>query len=186
MSLKRHINLTGKHATLSPSNYHWLNYDEEKLRRVFFQQQEVARGTKLHAFAQQAIELGVKLPDTQATLNAYINDAIGFHMEAEVPLVYTEDCFGTADACGFRNNTLRIHDLKTGVNPASMTQLMIYAALFFFMYSNVADPKKVKVILRIYQNDKIEEFIPDVEDILAAMEKVEFAARLIAYLREED
>lgn len=186
MSLNRRINLTGKHATLSPSNYHWLRYDEEKLRRVFFQQQEASRGTKLHALAQQLIELGVKLPDTSATLNSYVNDAIGYRMEAEVPLVYTEDCFGTADACGFRDNTLRISDLKTGINPASMDQLMIYAAIFFFQYSNVADPRNTQVILRIYQNDKIEELIPDASEVLAVMQRIAFAANLVANLREED
>lgn len=60
----------------------------------------------------------------------YVNDAIGFKMTPEQPLFYSENCFGTADAISYRNKLLRIHDLKTGLIPAHMEQLMIYAALF--------------------------------------------------------
>lgn len=188
MSLKRNTRLIGQHAFLSPSTYHWLDYDEEKLRRVYFQRQQAARGDKLHAFAQQAIELGVRQAETGTTLNMYINDAIGFRMTPEVPLYYSDDCFGTADACGFRKEreqfTLRISDLKTGLAPADMKQLKIYAGLFFFEYK--FSPNDVHVILRIYQNDAVEEMIPDPTEILMVMDRIKTQATLIAYLREED
>ena len=41
--------------------------------------------------------------------------------------VYSERFFGTADAISFRNNVLRIHDLKTGKGPVHMEQLEVYA-----------------------------------------------------------
>lgn len=188
MSLKRNTRLIGQHAFLSPSSYHWLDYDEEKLRRVYFQRQQAARGDKLHAFAQQAIELGVRQSDNGTTLSMYINDAIGFRMTPEVPLFYSEDCFGTADACGFREErgafTLRISDLKTGTSPADMKQLKIYAGLFCFEYA--FDPNKLHMILRIYQNDTVEELIADPADIMMIMSRIKTQAALIAYLREED
>jgi len=55
MSFKQNTRLAGlvgKHAFLSPSSYHWLNYDEDKLRQVYWTKQQSARGDKLHAFAQ--------------------------------------------------------------------------------------------------------------------------------------
>lgn len=184
MPLRKNTKLIGLHAFLSPSNYHWLDYPEDKLARVYFQKQQAARGDKLHAFAQQAIELGVKQADDGTTLSMYINDAIGFRMSPEVPLFYSEDCFGTADACGFRNNTLRIHDLKTGLVVADMKQLKIYAALFCFEYN--FKPTDIHIVLRIYQNDAIQELEPDPADILMVMSRVKTQAALIAQLREED
>ncbi len=184
MTFKKNSSIIGKHAFLSPSNYHWLDYDEEKLRRVFFQKQQAKRGDDLHAYAQRAIDLKVKQAENNTTLSMYINDAIGFRMEAEVPLYYSDDCFGTADSCGFRDNTLRISDLKTGVTPADMKQLMIYAGLFCFEYDY--SPSDIRAILRIYQNDAIEEFVPDSADLVMVMSRIKTQAALVVYLREED
>lgn len=186
MSLNKNSRIVGQHAFLSPSSYHWLEYDEEKLRRVFFQKQQARRGDELHAYAQRAIDLKVKQAENGTTLSTYINDAIGFRMEAEVPLFYSDDCFGTADAAGYRDNTLRISDLKTGTTPADMKQLLIYAGIFFFEYDKVAQPDTTRVILRIYQNDAIQELEPSTADILMVMSRISTQAALVAYLREED
>jgi hypothetical protein len=178
------------HAFLSPSSYHWIDDDEDKLRARYFAKQQTERGNKIHSFAQQAIELGIKLPDDGTTLSTYINDAIGFRMSPEVPLIYSEDCFGTADALGIRmekrNWILRISDLKTGVSATSMKQPLIYAGLFFFEYEELFDPNIVDVILRIYQNDAIEEYCPSAADLLLIMDRIKTQADLIARLREED
>lgn len=192
MSFKKNSRIIGQHALLSPSNYHWLDYDDDKLRRWYFQRQQAVRGDKLHAYAQQAIELGQKQPDNGTTVAMYINDAIGFRMTPEVPLVYSDDCFGTADALGFREerwqgvpiNTLRVSDLKTGITAADMKQLKIYAGLFCFEYA--MSPLEIQIILRIYQNDAIEELVCDNADILTVMERIKTQAEIIAYLREED
>lgn len=194
MSLKKNTNLIGLHAFLSPSSYHWLDYDEDKLRRVFFDRQQASRGDKLHSFAQQAIELKIKQAENGTTLSTYINDAIGYRMEAEISLLYSVDCFGTCDAIGIREErwpdgmfmTLRISDLKTGVTPASMKQLLIYAGIFFHEYANLFHPKNVRVVLRIYQNDTIVEHMPDMTEIMSVMSRIATQAALVAYLREED
>ena len=55
-----------------------LTTPEDKLDRVFFTNEAAKRGTELHALAHDLIRLGVKLPKTRATLNMYVNDAIGF------------------------------------------------------------------------------------------------------------
>jgi hypothetical protein len=113
------------------------------------------RGTALHELAQQAITLGVKLPRNKNTLNQYVNDAIGFRMKPEQVLFYSPNAFGTADSISFRNDFLRIHDLKTGKNKANIAQLHIYAAMFCIEYG--INPNSIDIVLRIYQNDEIRE-----------------------------
>jgi hypothetical protein len=107
-------------------------------------------------------------------------------MEPEIPLYFSEDCFGTCDSIGTRNGILRIHDLKTGITPASMKQLLIYAAIFFFEYCDLFKPHDMRTILRIYQNDAIVEHEPDLPELLMIMDRIKTQATLISYLREED
>jgi hypothetical protein len=183
MNFNKHSNLAGLHAFLSPSSYHWVNYDEDKLDRVFFTNEAARRGTEIHAFAHEAIRLGIKLPVSRKTLNLYVNDAIGYRMTPEQTLFYSPNCFGCADALGFRRDTLRIHDLKTGVTPAGMTQLKIYAALFCLEYR--FKPSEIKMELRMYQNDDIEVLVPDPMDIVLIMDKIVTFDKRIAELRLE-
>lgn len=170
MNFNKHFNLEGKHAFLGASKYHWINYDEEKLINAYRNFARVQRGTELHDFAKQAITLGIKLPKSKKTLNMYVNDAIGFQMTPEQPLYYSENCFGTADSISFKNNFLRIHDLKTGDTPAHMEQLMIYEALFCLEYDQ--DPNRIGSELRIYQLDEIMAETPDPKDIEFIMDKI--------------
>lgn len=170
MNFNDHSRLLGEHAFLSASKYHWLNYDETKLALTYSRFQAAQRGSELHEFAQRAIQLGIKLPKTRKTLNMYVNDAIGFKMHTEVVLFYSENCFGTADAVAFRDNTLRVHDLKNGISPTSMNQLMIYAALFCLEYG--VSPDSINIELRIYQLDDVLVYVPAYEEILAVMDKI--------------
>src|SRR4029077_2598863 len=96
MLFNQHSGLVGKHAFLSPSNYHWLNYNDEKLEARFVASMAARRGTDLHNLAHEAIRLGVKLSKTNRALSTYVNDAIGFKMNCEQPLFYSVNCFGTA------------------------------------------------------------------------------------------
>lgn len=182
MNFNRHYDLIGKHAFLGASKYHWINYDEEKLTSSYLNFLSIQRGTELHDIAKRLIELGIKLPKTKKTLNMFVNDAIGFQMTPEQPLYFSENCFGTADAISFKNNLLRIHDLKTGVGPTSMNQLYIYAALFCLEYN--ADPEKIDIVLRIYQSDEIFEDAPDPIDILAIMDKIISFDKKLTILKE--
>ena len=184
MNFNKHYNLEGKHAFLSASKYYWINYDEDKLIDAYLNQLATQRGTELHDFARRAIELGVKLPKSKKTLNMYVNDAIGFQMTPEQPLFYSENCFGTADSICFRNNFLRIHDLKTGVTPAHIEQLYIYAALFCLEYG--VDPYKIGIELRIYQFDDVNIVIPDPVDIKAIMDKIIYFDDRLSRVQEEE
>jgi hypothetical protein len=83
-----HYDLVGKHAFLGASKYHWLNYDEEKLLEAFRRSLAVERGTRLHAFAAECINLGQNLPAEQKTLNLYVNDSLKYKMRAEQVLYY--------------------------------------------------------------------------------------------------
>ena len=170
MNFNRHSNFEGLHAFLGASKYHWVNYTDEKLMAVWRNSQAVERGERLHSLAKEHILLGVKMPRTKKTLDSFINDAIGFRMSPEVVLVYSENCFGTADAIGFRDDFLRIHDLKTGEGAASMMQLRIYMALFCLEYRK--EPEKIESELRIYQHDEIFSETPNPEEIRKIMDTI--------------
>lgn len=180
----RSSNLAGQHAILSASNYHWINYDEDKMDRVFHTAVLAKRGTELHAFAHEAIRLGIKLPAARKTLNLYVNDAIGYRMTPEQLLFYTDNCYGTADTIAFRRNVLRIHDLKTGINEASVHQLEVYAALFCLEYR--FKPFDIKIELRIYQNDEVREYEADLDAIFHIMDKIITFDKRINILRMEE
>lgn len=184
MNFNRHSNLEGLHAFLGASKYHWLNYDEEKLRETYINFKAALLGTRIHAVAAELIELGIRLPNNKKTLNRYVNDAIGFKMKPECTLFYSANCFGTADAISFRNNFLRIHDLKTGVSPAKPDQLRIYAALFCLEYD--VDPTTIDIELRIYQNNDIAGERTDPEVILAIMDKIKWADEIIQEMKEQE
>lgn len=183
MNFNKHFNLEGRHAFLGASKYHWINYDQDKLISAYQSFAKTQRGTELHDFARQAIQLGIKLPKSKKTLNMYVNDAIGFQMTPEQPLYYSDNCFGTADAISFKNNFLRIHDLKTGDIPAHIEQLMIYEALFCLEYD--MDPNKFDTELRIYQSDDIVIENPDPKDIEYIMDKIVLFDQCLNKVKEE-
>lgn len=154
MNFNDHRKLEGCHSFLSPSNYHWIGYSKEKLRKVYLNQFAKERGTKLHTFARDAILYGQKLSNSKKALNRFVNDAIGYRMSPEVVLYYSPNCFGTCDAISYRDGLLRIHDLKTGETKASFVQLQIYAALFFLEYREY-DLENTEIELRIYQGSDV-------------------------------
>jgi hypothetical protein len=113
----------------------------------------------------------------------YVNDAIGFKMRPEQVLYYSPNCFGTTDAISFKKKFLRIHDLKTGVNPASLHQLEIYASLFCLEYG--IKPGDIDIELRIYQNDDILIGNPTAEDIVPIMDKIITFDKIIDRIKED-
>lgn len=171
MKFNDHSDLNGEHSFLSPSNYHWINYSREKLEAVYLNQRSKERGTILHAFASIAVEEKIKLANHKKALNMFVNDCIGFKMESEQVLYYSNNSFGTADAISFRDNMLRIFDLKTGVTKASFKQLDVYVALFCLEYG--IDPKKIDIETRIYQGNGFEVSIPEPDYILDIMNTIE-------------
>lgn len=187
MIFQKHSNLEGLHAPFSASQSHWLRYDDEKIIDTYLNKKAAAMGTRLHAWAKETIDLGkitgIRMPKSKKTLYAYINDAIGFKMETEVVLLYSERFFGTADAISFRNGVLRIHDLKTGKTPVHMEQLEVYAALFCLEYK--VKPGDIEMELRIYQNDEVLVHTPTAEDILPIMDKIVHLNKLLEKIDEE-
>ena len=170
MKFNNHRNLEGKHAIFSASQPAWLRYDDEKLITVFNNLKAKEQGTKLHAWAKETIDLGIKQPKGKKTLYQYVNDAIGFGMSTEVVLYYSDRFYGTADAICFRNNMLRIHDLKTGRGPVHLEQLMVYAALFCLEYK--MKPESIDIELRIYQNDDVLIHNPGGDEIREIMDLI--------------
>jgi hypothetical protein len=184
----KHSDYVGQHALLSASKHHWINYTEQKLDAFVISNLAARRGTELHALASELIRLNVKLPKTTKTLNAYVNDSLGFRLQPEVILFYSANCFGTADAIGFRNNTLRIFDLKTGITPTSFNQLYVYAALFCLEYD--MKPMQIDTELRIYQNDEVKvlpssDGLADPDFITHVMSRIVYFDRRINEIRAE-
>lgn len=184
MNFNRHSNLEGLHAFLGASKYHWVNYDDTKVADAYLKYMAAQKGTILHDFAAQCVKLGQKLPKAHKTLNMYVNDAIGFKMTPEQVLYFSDNCFGTADAISFRDNLLRIHDLKTGAVPAHMEQLEIYAALFCLEYC--IKPTDISIELRIYQNNGIECYAPEPEEINGIMLKIKDFDGIIEQIRKQE
>lgn len=184
MNFNNHSNLEGQHAFLGASKYHWINYDESKVAESYSKFLATQKGTILHEFAAQCIRLGQKLPKSQKTLNMYVNDAIGFKMVPEQVLFYSENCFGTADAISFRDDLLRIHDLKTGLIAAHMEQLMIYAALFCLEYK--IKPGNIEIELRLYQNNEILYHNPTAEEIVPITDKIITFDKIITKIKEQE
>ena len=168
----------GAHAFFGASNYHWTNYDEEKMEATYRNHLATLEGTEKHELAAMCIAQRRKIQGRD-TLAKYVNDAIGFKMDPEVPLYYSDNFFGTTDAISFRNHPnkesdfkyfLRIHDLKTGKTPAKLRQLEVYAAFFFLEYK--IKPEETEIELRIYQNDDIVIGNPTVKEIKPIMNKI--------------
>lgn len=184
-----HWKLAGKHAFMSPSSYHWLNYDDDKLRNRVKTAMDAALGTRKHELAKELIEMGIKLADTGQTLNTYVNDCIGYRMQPEVLLYYSDNCFGTADAIDFRLNPktrkmrLRIFDLKNGETKASEKQLWVYIAIFCMEYE--VDINEIEVDARIYQHDQIKQFEIDPVVILDVMDRIKHGDEIVNEARME-
>lgn len=172
----------------------------------------VERGTRLHAFAAEAIRLN-RRQSGRDTLSMYVNDAIGYKMTPEQPLFYSFNCYGTTDAIAYKKNALRIHDLKTGEIEAHMKQLYIYSALFCLEYgqkvnelrrkgygdNDIAqilgvkaseihfEPEKMDdICLRIYQFNDIKEEHPDPKEIRNIMDIIVHQDRILSNLKAEE
>ena len=207
MNWNKHPEINGQHAFLSPSKYTWMRKSDDELVDSYYASYVATIGTLLHALAEDHIRLRRELTEydirsvefellrhgipSQAfnidflfpTVMSYINDSIAYHMDAEVPLKYSDKCFGTADAIQFRRKKLRIHDLKTGLLPAKIDQLMSYAALFFLEYGH--KPENVSTELRIYQAGDILVCEPLPEEIREVMETIVHADAVVQSLKEE-
>ena len=186
MIFVKHSNLEGLHAPFPASQSSWLRYDDDKAMEVYLNKKASVMGTRLHAWAKDTIDLRIKQPRSKKTLYAYVNDAIGFKMDTEVVLFYSERFFGTADAISFRDNFLRIHDLKTGKSGKiedHIEQLEIYAALFCLEYR--IKPGDIQMELRVYKNDEVLVHNPTAEDILPIMDKIVHLDKLLEQIEEE-
>jgi hypothetical protein len=193
MDFYRHHNLEGLHAPFSASQSAWLRYDDEKAKEAYERKKSAELGTRLHAWAKETIDLGIKQPKSNKTLYAYVNDAIGFKMSTEVVLFYTDRFFGTADAISFRRDrktgryVLRIHDLKTGVvgDPDKhFEQLKVYAALFCLEYK--FKPNEIDIYLGVYKKDEVAFCEPDPEEIVFIMNKIIHLDKLLAKIDNEE
>lgn len=184
MKFNIHRNLEGMHAIFSPSQSHWLRYDDEKVLQVYANRKAAELGTRLHRWAKETIDLGIKQSKSNKTLCRFVNDAIGFRMSTEVVLFYSENCFGTADAISFNDGILRIHDLKTGSTgtiDGHFEQLEVYAALFCLEYN--IKPKDITIELRVYKNDEMFVHKPDPEDIETVMDIIVHHDELVSKVR---
>ena len=198
MKWNDHLKLKNTHALFSPSTGGWEKYDPDRLQERYYTSFAADIGTAIHEEAMWHIskrvpvkaaakgELKLELykrpniPDDVVDVldfdpifknyMSYVNDAIGFRMDPEVILYSSDLCYGTADAISFRDNFLRIHDLKTGTTPAHIEQLFKYAAVFCFEYK--VDPRKIQTELRIYQLNDILVANPTADEIMPYIDQI--------------
>lgn len=199
-----HSKLSGTHAFLSASQPSWRKKDEGELIEAKKNSYSQQIGTLLHAYAADCIKYREKLRKTDQkgvkfdlmrkgipeyvidmdrifpTFMNYVNDAIGYRLKPEMVLYYSDECYGTADAIEVDGNILRIHDLKTGVKPARMEQLMIYAGLFFLEYGMKLE--SIKPELRIYQMDEVLIYNPDMDEVREVMDDIIAKDRILKAL----
>ncbi len=185
MHFREHSNLAGAHAFLSPSGYHWINYDNAKLEHRWKTAQAAMLGVEHHRYAAECIARGIFQEDETTTLGMYINECIRFRMTPEVVLYYSDNCFGTADAIVYRYGKLRISDYKSGVTKASIHQLEVYAAIFCLEYE--IHPLDIQSIqLRIYQLGECHVYDADPDYILHIMDKIIAFDSQLNSLRQEE
>ncbi len=173
----------GAHAFLSPSNYHWTRYDDEKLKTVYRSIEAKKEGVEEHLYAALSIKKKRKLARIKQTLNMYVNDCIAYNMRPEQKLKFSENAHGTADAISFVDGILRIFDLKTGQTKVSFQQLNVYAAYFCLEYG--INPEDITIIERIYQNREILEYFPTAEEIRKIMDRTCSADQIIETIKLE-
>src|SRR3954454_3259179 len=184
LRFRKHSHLEGQHAFLSPSSYHWINYDEEKLAFRYKTLRASLEGVEQHRYAAICIEERIVQDDETTTLGMYINQCIQYKMSSEVVLFFSPNAFGTVDAIAYRHRRLRISDLKTGVTRTSEHQLEVYAALFCLEYE--IDPFEIRDIeLRIYQDGTVRVYIGDPYIIKGIMDKIVKFDEILNVLREE-
>ena len=61
MNFIKHSNLSG-HAPFSPSQPAWLRYDDDKAIKYLIAKKASERGTRLHAWAKETIDMKIKQP----------------------------------------------------------------------------------------------------------------------------
>ena len=206
-----HKDYEGKHAFLSPSGKTWLNWDKETLITRFYNHYAKDIGTIVHEVAKDCIRSRMKLnkgdkhlielmlyknyipkkayvsEDIIENLANFVNDAIGFRMQSEVVLFYSNFVFGTADAIVFdpETMTLRIHDLKNGKEKVvTFDQLLIYDAIFCLEYK--VDPYKLKggILLRLYQFGEVGEYKAEPEEIKEIMDIIVESNKELTFTKE--
>ena len=210
MNFNKHLNLVGKHAIFGASKCSWINKDNDGMMNSYINSFATEIGTALHDIARGFIEEKIKFKKIykpviflilrmmyhipryainldEVSINnlmAYINDGIGYRMSPEVVLYYSDRFFGTADTISFKDNCLRIHDLKTGKTPVHMEQLQIYAALFCLEYN--VKPYEISMELCIYQNNECISYNPTPEDIVPIMDKIVMADKMLSNLINQE
>lgn len=197
----------GAHAALGASQHAWLNYDDDKMFEAWRRRYSQSIGILAHSYAKDYIQWGQKakagdktglfvhllknnIPARAININSlfdtwklYVNDCVQARMRPEQVLYFSPNSFGTADAISFRNEKLKVFDLKTGDRDASMDQLYIYAALFCLEYDY--RPGSIDIETRIYQKGDYTEEHPTAEDILPIMDTIKQFDKLIESYKEE-
>lgn len=201
-----HSKLVGTHAFLSASQPGWRKKNADELMEAKCNSYSQQIGTLLHAYAADCIkyreklrkgdmrgvkfdlmrkgipEYAIDIERIYPTFMTYVNDAIGYRLAPEVVLYYSDECYGTADAIEVDGKILRIHDLKTGIKPAKMEQLMIYAALFYLEYGSKLET--IKPELRIYQMDEVLVCEPEMDEIREVIDDIVEKDRVLKSMNE--
>lgn len=152
-----------------------------KLRNKVSGIKEVHKGVKTHIFEKydkspeyrdMLLENIDYLPtEIYPTIKLFVNDCIGFRMDSEMRVTYSDLLWGTTDAIRCHDNILQVFDLKTGSKPAKETQLYTYAALYC-LQEHIKPDTLDAVETRIYQNGDVFMDNPPSDIIYDIMHKI--------------
>lgn len=173
------------HAIFGASNYHWINYSDDKMIETFVNSQAKKKGTELHEIAAGLIKNKIKLPDIPTTLSMYVNDGILYNLKPEQQLYYSKWFYGTADTIGLENKILRVSDLKTGKTKPSLHQLDIYVAFWCLEY-DIRPSDLDDIITTIYYDNATIVGHPGSEEIVPIMDKIVTVNKILERLVEDD
>lgn len=172
------------HATFSPSDKTWLNYDRDKIRQRILAARAVQRGTELHELAEHCIKMKTPLDKSNGIIATYVQDCIDMDMTTEHTMMYSDDIGGTADAIHYDEyaNRLFVFDLKTGDRKTSIDQVVIYAALWCLQH--YANPLAMTFDLRVYSRTHPQRLVSGEEtDEMLVSQRVYDAAESIKYVQ---
>lgn len=167
-------------AELGTEIHEWSSI-QIKLKNRVSNIKEIEKGVKTHIYDKYAKTPEYRdmllsniyyLPgEIYPTVKLFVNDCIGYRMQSEQKVGYSEFFWGTADAIRCVDNRLQVFDLKTGTRPAKMTQLCVYAALYC-LQEHMKPDQLSEIETRIYQMGEVIVDNPPSDIIYDIMHKI--------------
>ena len=149
-------------AELGTDIHEWSSI-QVKLKNKISNIKEIEKGVKTYIYQKYEnapeyrsallTHMGYLPHEIYPTVKLFVNDSIGYRMDSEEKVIYSDLFWGKSDSIKFEDNLLRVFDLKTGSRQAKVTQLLVYSALYCLQEH--IKPNEIEIETRIYQNGEV-------------------------------